>query len=539
YLPLLKFTSFSLTFNEILILSSTFLILFVISFFMGGEIPIVLSIRKSFRKSKKIDIGELSGWGNLADALGGGMSFLIPWFLPFYLGIQNTFIITILLNIASTILMLIIFYKTKEISTTPPPELVEITFKKTKKKRRLIPPDSRFARGINKVKKHKFAIACIFTITIAGLFVFDVGGLNETTSMYFQQLLYRDHLLYSQQSPYQHIDIVQHPYWGLMLFLDYDLQLTSRDEFIYHESLVHIAMLTHPNPKNVLIIGGGDGGALREVCKYNVETITLVELDPFVVGACRNYLPIDYGSFFDSRIQVYYTDGRTFLETAGIYDVIIVDLPDPDDLRIAMLYTIEFYQSVYDHLDPTGGVFVTQSSSVYFNLYAFANIYQTIYTVFGQSYTYPYHNFVPSLGDWGFILAIRGISSIPTSDEIQQRINDRKIVLLSFSATEYESYLSFPSYIDTVIKTFPYNPSTINEPIVLTFILSRKTFTIQYYGQNEFQELILPYIGPIIIIGLIIIISYFVLRSNKPKYIIYKSDLNNFGEEDQLKKLIF
>ncbi|MHA1386168.1 MAG: hypothetical protein ACTSR3_20640, partial [Candidatus Helarchaeota archaeon] len=107
YLPLLKFTSFSLTFNEILILSSTFLILFVISFFMGGEIPIVLSIRKSFRKSKKIDIGELSGWGNLADALGGGMSFLIPWFLPFYLGIQNTFIITILLNIASTILMLI------------------------------------------------------------------------------------------------------------------------------------------------------------------------------------------------------------------------------------------------------------------------------------------------------------------------------------------------------------------------------------------------------------------------------------------------
>ncbi|MHA1379247.1 MAG: hypothetical protein ACTSRG_12765 [Candidatus Helarchaeota archaeon] len=539
FIPLLKYTAFSITFSEILILVSTFAILFSISFFMGGEIPIALSIRKSWRQSKKNDIGELSGWGNLADSIGGGMSFLIPWFLPFYIGMQNTLITTLLLNVTSTLLMLVLYYRTKESKLLIHDEVIEISFRKSKRKRRIIAPYNKLGRGINKIKKHKFLITCITIIGISSLFIFDIGGLNKTTSTYFQQLLYKDHLLYSQQSPYQHVDIVQNYYWGDMLFLDYDLQLTTRDEFIYHESLVHTAMLTHENPKNVLIIGGGDGGALREVCKYNVESITLVELDPAVVGACRSYMPIDYGAFFDSRVKVYYTDGRTFLDTAGLYDVIIVDLPDPDDFRIAALYTVEFYQSVYDHLNPTGGVFVTQSTSIYFNLYAFINIYQSIYTVFGNQYTFPYHNWVPSLGDWGFIIGIKGLASLPSSSEIQQRINDRNLMLLSFSATEYNTYFSFPAFINATMSTTPYTPSTINHPIIVTLIISRKTFTFQFYGENQFQELMLPFIGPIIIIGLILIISILTLRRKKLKYVINTNELENFGVKDQFKKHIF
>ena len=173
--------------------------------------------------------------------------------------------------------------------------------------------------------------------------------------------------LYSFQSVYQKIDVLFHPYFGRMLLLDNVVQLTEWDEFFYHELLVHVPLASHPSPKDVLILGGGDGGSLREVLKHSsVVSVILVELDSKVVDVSRNYFPNLSTGFEDPRVQIFYMDGTEFLkqETAN-FDVIIVDGPDPIGGAINLLSdeTVRNAELILNK----DGIFVAQTESLHFH----------------------------------------------------------------------------------------------------------------------------------------------------------------------------
>ena len=174
-------------------------------------------------------------------------------------------------------------------------------------------------------------------------------------------------LLHQERTPYQEIVVLQHPYFGKMLVLDGVVQLTERDEFFYHEMLVHPAMHVHPSPQHVLIIGGGDGGSLREVLKYpGVQGVTLVEIDQGVVEVSKRFLPGLSQGFSDPRVQVVYQDGTRLVQQPPVqYDVIIVDSTDPVGPAVG-LFSAEFFGDASRALTPHG-ILVTQSESLLFH----------------------------------------------------------------------------------------------------------------------------------------------------------------------------
>jgi spermidine synthase len=173
--------------------------------------------------------------------------------------------------------------------------------------------------------------------------------------------------LHYEQTQFQEMAIVDTLQFGKMLVLDGTVQTTIGDEFIYHEMITHVALFTHPNPKNVLIIGGGDGGTVREVLKHpSVETVELVEIDERVVEVCKEYLPEISCKLGDPRVKVVCTDGIEYVRNAkDKYDVILVDSPDPVGPAVG-LFARDFYMNIYGALR-SDGLFVAQTESPFFN----------------------------------------------------------------------------------------------------------------------------------------------------------------------------
>jgi spermidine synthase len=169
-------------------------------------------------------------------------------------------------------------------------------------------------------------------------------------------------ILYSRRSAFQKIEIVRNREFGRILFLDGLVQTTEKDEFFYHEMLVHPAMAAHPAPKKVLIIGGGDGGALREVLRYPVERAWLAEIDPLVIEACRRHFGWLGPAFKDGRAELALGDGNVFIrETKEKFDVILVDSSDPVGPSV-ILHRKDFYAALKRRLRP-GGIIAAQSGS--------------------------------------------------------------------------------------------------------------------------------------------------------------------------------
>ncbi len=169
------------------------------------------------------------------------------------------------------------------------------------------------------------------------------------------------------KTPFQRMEIHETDSFGRVLLLDGLVQTTERDEIFYHEMLVHPAMTAHPRPDDVLIIGGGDGGALREVLRHRVKRATLVEIDEAVVTACRRYFPGLAASFDDPRASLRIADGNDFIrESADGFDVILVDSSDPVGPS-AILHQRKFFASLKARLKP-GGVIAAQAGSVVFHL---------------------------------------------------------------------------------------------------------------------------------------------------------------------------
>ena len=172
--------------------------------------------------------------------------------------------------------------------------------------------------------------------------------------------------LYSKQSDYQRIDIFETPEFGRVLTLDGNVMLTERDEFIYDEMITHVPMSVHKNAKDILVIGAGDGGVVRELTRYDrVERIDLVEMDPQVIEACRAYLPGNACRMDDRRVHIYYENALKFIRKCeDEYDLIIVDSSDPFGPSEG-LFTREFYGSCFNALR-ADGIMVNQQGSPFY-----------------------------------------------------------------------------------------------------------------------------------------------------------------------------
>lgn len=231
---------------------------------------------------------------------------------------------------------------------------------------------------------------------------------SENLASGIEQGLYRDKVIYSEQTPYQKLVLTKHKD-DVRLYINGNIQFSSSDEYRYHEALVHVPMSAAKKREKVLILGGGDGLAVREVLKYKeVQQIDLVDLDAEVTELCRSHKDIkklNEGSLDSVKLKIYNEDAYEFLENnAGkvLYDVILVDMPDPNSETVNKLYTDLFYRLCSRNLSDEG-VMAVQSTSPYYAGDAFWCIHETVKQE--MPFVYPYHVQVPSFGDWGFQLA--------------------------------------------------------------------------------------------------------------------------------------
>ncbi|MFH1087233.1 MAG: spermidine synthase [Chloroflexota bacterium] len=253
--------------------------------------------------------------------------------------------------------------------------------------------------------------------------------LHDTVNANLVQLHSIKRVLFSGQSRFQSIDIIETDQFGLCLVIDGKIQSGEKDEFIYHESLVHPVMLTHPEPKRVFIAGGGEGGTLREVLLHNtVETAVMVDIDAEVIDVCRRFLPaFNQGSFSDSRASLHISDARAFLEaTEDRFDVAILDLTDPcEEGPSCSLYTRDFYELVKARL-AVGGILCLQGGpSGWVEVQNYGRLLNIVRGVFSR--VCPYQSHMSSFCDlWGFISGSDSLSPAEVAAaEIDRRIARR------------------------------------------------------------------------------------------------------------------
>lgn len=259
-------------------------------------------------------------------------------------------------------------------------------------------------------------------------------------------------VLYSGSTAYQKVEVLESNLFGRSLVLDGKTQSTERDEHIYHEALVHPAMLLHPDPRSVFIGGGGEGATLREVLAHNsVATVSMLDLDGEVVDLCRELLPRHHqGSFDDPRVNLIHEDARGFLlEGEETYDVMIMDLVDPLEAGTAyLLYTEEFYRIVKSKLNP-GGIMVTQSGPAGLLSYqeCFTTIRNTLSGIFATAISAQVH--VPAFQTlWSFTLASDSPLSFPEDDQVDAMLKERIAKPLRFYDSESHRHMfALPKFL--------------------------------------------------------------------------------------------
>lgn len=233
----------------------------------------------------------------------------------------------------------------------------------------------------------------------------------------------------TSRSPYQVIEIVELGSYGKALILDGKVQSTTVDEFIYHESIIHPAMLCHSNPRRVFVVGGGEGAPVREILKHrSVDSVLMVDIDSEVVEFCRRHLPeMSAGAFEDPRVRVEYMNARTFLESSEeSFDCIIIDISEPIEEGPAyLLFTQEFYKIAFDRLTDQGVLAVQAGTISLVGLDCFATVHATLKSVFPV--VAPYFADIPSFGrPWGFLFAGKGKNPAAFSaDAVDKAIRER------------------------------------------------------------------------------------------------------------------
>lgn len=287
--------------------------------------------------------------------------------------------------------------------------------------------------------RQHLALTAVNTLAVGALAMLLIFA-HSLTGLWSQSL-YSDQVIYQKQTPYQKIVLTRYAD-DTRLFLDGNLQFSSRDEYRYHESLVHPPMAFARSHRNILVLGGGDGLALREILKYaDVASITLVDLDPAITQLARTnpfIRELNGGALDHEKVIIKNQDAMQFLQEKepGAFDVIIADLPDPNNVSLARLYSREFFNLAASRLSPEG-VFVTQSTSPYFARRSFWTIHQTLKSSHFKT-VIAYNVNVPSFGVWGFNLAT------PAQRQLNPK-PDLTIATRYLDETTFQNLFSFAS----------------------------------------------------------------------------------------------
>src|ERR1700723_1665293 len=258
------------------------------------------------------------------------------------------------------------------------------------------------------------ALRIICVVVLSGLGI----GLTQAKriTLAAEDNIYADEIIFARDTRYQHIVLTRFKD-DIRLFLSSHLQFSSRDEYRYHEALVHPGLSAIPAPRRVLVLGGGDGLAVREILKYpQIESITLVDLDPEMTRLFSTHpmlTALNQKSFSSPKVHITNADAFPWVDSNGdSFDFIVIDFPDPTNYSLGKLYTTAFYKAAARHLSAQG-LMVVQSTSPMFARDSYWCIAETLKQA-GLK-TYPYHVYVPSFGEWGFVIASFRDYQIPTS----------------------------------------------------------------------------------------------------------------------------
>lgn len=259
-------------------------------------------------------------------------------------------------------------------------------------------------------------------------------------------------VVHNAQSKIQKIIVVDTYNYGKCLILGDEFQSAESDEFIYHEALVHPSLTLHPGAESVLVVGGGEGSALRETLRYRtVKRVVMVDIDGDVIECAKKFLPSFHaGAFDDTRTELVIEDGRKYLErTAERFDAVIIDVNNPlDGGPSYLLFTREFYRIVADKLKKDGILIVQSGAASFAENEVFTSICNTVNTVF--PHIFPYVAYVPSYAmQWGFVMATHnpGNLDIP-GEEIDERIHARVHGELRFyDSITHHALFNLPKYL--------------------------------------------------------------------------------------------
>lgn len=333
----------------------------IIGTFVGAEIPVLTRIIESDNENLRVTLSSIFSFDYIGGLVG---SIAFPIFLLPQLGYFTTSFFTGTMNIVAA--ALIIF---------------------------------RYGKRLRYEKIYKVIIILLLILMGVGMLF------SDKISKQVEGGLYRDRVIFSKRSQYQDIVLTKHKD-DLRLYIDGNVQFCSLDEYRYHEALVHIPMGVTKHKKDILLLGAGDGLAVRELLKYGDVNITLVDLDKKIIEICKNNPSIsklNEKSLESDKLEIINVDAFKYLkETDKKFDVIIIDLPDPNNEGLNKLYTNIFYRLCYNALR-SEGVLSVQSTSPYYATEAFWCINKTLESE--NFYVKPYHLQVPAFGDWGFNLA--------------------------------------------------------------------------------------------------------------------------------------
>jgi spermidine synthase len=342
--------------------SLLYLLVFLIGTFVGMEVPLVMRVLHA----RQSGFNELVSRVLTFDYLGAlAVSLLFPLVLAPSLGLVRTGFLFGMLNVGVALWTI-----------------------------------HTFRTELNNVGGRLLRAAAVLVFLLTGF------GLSDRLVSWGEHGLFGDEIVYSTTTPYQRLVVTR---WkdDLRLYINGNLQFSTRDEYRYHEALVHPALQALPWARSVLVLGGGDGLALREILRYpNIRHVTLVDLDPAMTTAFAQraeLVKLNQGSLTDPRVTVINADAAIWLrDQQDMFDAAIIDFPDPSSFALGKLYSVPFYDSVKRHI-AENGLIAVQSTSPYFAPHAFWTIDATLREASWK--TTPYHVYVPSFGEWGFIVA--------------------------------------------------------------------------------------------------------------------------------------
>lgn len=272
---------------------------------------------------------------------------------------------------------------------------------------------------------------------------------NHTENVKFSMKV--DEVLITKQGDYQRIDVLKTKEFGRVLVLDGLLMLTEKDEFMYHEMIVHVPMAVHEDARSILVIGAGDGGTIRELTAYDtIERIDVVEIDKAVVDICMEYLPQTASKLTDERVKIYYEDGLKYVRKRhNEYDLIIVDSTDPFGPGEG-LFTREFYGNCFKALKEDG-ILINQHESPYYeeDAKAMQKAHRQIRSVFPISTVYQFHMPTYPSGHWLFGFASKSYD--PIKDLKSEKWKEKNIKTKYYNTFVHQGAFYLPNYVKEML----------------------------------------------------------------------------------------